>query len=38
MALDVAEGEGVVARGLLVNVQRERGKAGKRCSGTRRTN
>jgi hypothetical protein len=38
MAFDVAEGEGVVAGALLVNIRRERGKAGKRCSGTRRTN
>jgi hypothetical protein len=38
MAFDVAEGEGVVAGGLLVIVWRERGKEGKMCSRTRRTN
>ena len=38
MTFDVAEGEGVVAGGLLVNVRRERGKEGRRCSRTRRTN
>jgi hypothetical protein len=41
MAFDVAEGEGVVAGGLLVNVRREKGKERKRAeksSRTRRTN
>lgn len=38
MAFDVAEGEGVVAGGLLVYIGRLRGNERKECSRTRGTN